>query len=96
MGKNRLRASHVGTKEVLGSPGQRSTAGLGGRGGWWEKAHFSQHRGGSLIFVGRETLTEPERLCFSSSRNDIAMSHYFLAPPRGRRWGGYIQGSLRL
>lgn len=41
--------------------------------------------GGSLIFVGRrgETPPEPERLCFSSSRNDTAMSHFFLAPPAG-------------
>lgn len=40
---------------------------------------------GILIFVGRggETLPEPECLCFSSSRSDIAMSHYFLAPGGG-------------
>lgn len=76
--------------EVPGMPGQRSTAELGRRGGWWGKAPISQDGGGSLIFVGHssETPREPERLCFSSSRNDIATSHYFLAPPRqGRRWG---------
>lgn len=36
---------------------------------------------------------EPECLCFSSSRNNIAMSHYFLASP-GQEVQGYIQGSL--
>lgn len=38
---------------------------------------------------------EPECLCFSSSRNNIAMSHYFLASLGQEVWG-YVQGSLRL
>lgn len=95
MRKRQLRASRVGTGEFPGTPGQRSSAGPGGRGGWWEKAHFPQHGGGSLIFVGRETLTATERLCFSSSRNDIAMSHYFLAP-QGQEAGGEEEGGVLL
>lgn len=61
MRKSQLGASHIATLEVLGTPGQRTMAGPGRRGGWWEKAQFSHHRGGSLIFVGRsgETPREP-------------------------------------
>lgn len=61
MKKSRFGASLVSILEVLETPGQRTMAGPGGRGGWWGKAHFSHHRGGSLIFVGRsgETPREP-------------------------------------
>lgn len=88
MRQSQLRASRVGAGDVIGT-GWPLMSGLEEEGGWWVPYHLGQ---------GFETPgepREPECLCFSSSRNNIAMSHYFLASLGQEVWG-YVQGSLRL